>query len=89
MIKNVVIALLVGIVIGQNCKADVTSASSISRKDLFTAAALCGILANEKSNPLGWRPFNEIRNRFRSEDQLVDGANHYAEQLSNPPFVSK
>jgi hypothetical protein len=65
----------------------VSGDSSITKKDLFAAAALCGILANDKSNPLGWRPFNEIRNRFRSEDQFIDGANHYADQLINPAPV--
>jgi hypothetical protein len=82
MIKNIIIALLVGIVIGQSCKAD--SNDSITRRDLYTATALCGILANENSNPLGWKPFNEFRNKMRSGDQFIEGANHYADLLLNP-----
>ena len=84
MVKNVVIALLVGIVIGQTCKAD--SNETISKRDLFTAAALCGILSNPNSNPLGWKPFNEFRNKMRSGDQFVEGANHYADLVINPPI---
>jgi hypothetical protein len=84
MIKNIIIALLVGIVIGQNCKAD--SNDAISKRDLITAAALSGILANPNSNPLGWKPFNEFRNKMRSGDQFVEGANHYADLVINPTY---
>ncbi len=83
MLKNIVIALLVGIIIGQTCKADTAAnIGSISRKDLFAAAALCGIIANEKSNPLGFKLFNDIRNQWRSKDQFVNGANYYADKLA-------
>ncbi len=82
MVKNVVIALLMGIIIGQICKADTTvNTNSISRKDLFAAAALCGIIANEKSNPLGFKLFNDIRNQWRSKDQFINGANYYADKM--------
>lgn len=84
MVKNIVIALLLGVVIGQNCKAQTND--SISRRDLYAAAALCGILANQNSNPMGWKPFNEFRNQMRSGNQFVEGADHYAEMLLNPPI---
>lgn len=82
MVKNIVIALLVGVVIGQNCKAQ--SNDTITRRDLFAALSLCGILANQNSNPMGWKPFNEFRNQMRSGNQFVDGAQRYAEMLENP-----
>jgi hypothetical protein len=82
MVKNVVIALLAGIIIGQTCKADTTiNTNSISRKDLFAAAALCGIIANQRSNPLGFKLFNDIRNQWRSKDQFINGANYYADKM--------
>lgn len=82
MIKNLVIALLVGIVIGQTCRAQ--SSDSISKRDLYAAAALCGILANGNSNPMGWKVFNEFRNQMRSGEQFVEGANRYADLLASP-----
>ena len=85
MVKNIVIALLAGIIIGQTCKADTAiNTSSISRKDLFAAAALCGIIANDRSNPLGFKLFNNIRNQFRSQDQFINGANYYADKMDEP-----
>jgi hypothetical protein len=82
MVKNIVIALLVGIIIGQTCKADTAiNTNSITRKDLFAAAALCGIIANEKSNPLGFKLFNDVRNEWRSKNQFVAGANYYADKM--------
>jgi hypothetical protein len=82
MVKNIVIALLVGIIIGQTCKADTAvNINSITRKDLFAAAALCGIIANEKSNPLGFKLFNDVRNEWRSKNQFVAGANYYADKM--------
>ena len=91
MIKNLTIVLLLGIIIGQNCKADTAvNIDSITRRDLYAAAALCGIIANERSNPLGWKVFPGIRNNFRSQDQFVNGANHYADLLiesANPNSV--
>jgi hypothetical protein len=88
MVKNVVIALLVGIIIGQTCKADTAvNLGSITRKDLFAAAALCGIIANEKSNPLGFKLFNDVRNEWRSKNQFVAGANYYADKMDESGSV--
>ena len=82
MIKNITIALLIGVIVGQTYKADTAvNVDSITRRDLFTAAALCGIIANSNSNPLGWKPFPGLRNNFRSQNKFVDGANHYADLL--------
>lgn len=89
MVKNIVIALLVGIIIGQTCKADTAvNTSSIGRKDLFAAAALCGIIANDNSNPLGHKLFNDIRNQWRSKDQFVAGANYYADKMDEAGLIT-
>ena len=43
--KNVIIALLVGIIVGQ-CSTAHADTSQISRRDLLTAAVICGSYAN-------------------------------------------
>ncbi len=51
MTKNIIIALLTGLLIGSNLPRANADTSSISRADLFTAAALIGVLASPNWNP--------------------------------------
>ncbi len=53
MNKSVIIALLVGIIVGQFSLAHADTDSAITRHDLFEAAALAGICANANYRPAG------------------------------------
>ena len=76
MIKNITIALLIGVIVGQTCKADTAvNLDSITRRDLFTAAALCGILASPNHGRTVFDPYN-------SPTKVCEGANHYADELA-------
>ncbi|MFN8657683.1 MAG: hypothetical protein U0105_15180 [Candidatus Obscuribacterales bacterium] len=56
MKQNIVIALLAGIILGQNMSratADEAPAGGITKQDLLYAAAICGLCANSRFDPTG------------------------------------
>lgn len=58
--KNAVIALLIGLLFGQLCNAQ-PAPNLVSRRDLFEAAALIGVLANPAHDPFGSFSFTWFR----------------------------
>ncbi len=56
MNKNIIIALLVGLLIGTNLPRADADVPVISRRDLYTAATMIGILASPNWNPTNTKP---------------------------------
>lgn len=79
MNKSTVIALLVGLLVGQACagfaRADVPG---FSRHDLMEAAALAGILANNDHDPLGYWGWGSS---FRQPVDFQKAAKDYADAM--------
>jgi hypothetical protein len=74
-----IIALLVGIIIGSNMPKANADGEALDKKTFLEGMALCGILANERHDPLGaWGLFG----KFRSENDLRDAARTYANSLT-------
>lgn len=59
--KNVAIALLLGVLIGQSVNAQQMPGVALARRDLFEAAALIGVLANPAHDPFGSFSFTWFR----------------------------
>lgn len=74
MSKNLIIAFLLGIVLTSAVKADTTN--TITREDLFEAAALCGVLANEAHDPFG--AFSFVF--FRQPSDFITVSRAYAKE---------
>lgn len=67
--------LIIGLLIGLSCNAVKADTQSITRKDLFEAAALCGVLANSGHDPFGQLG---MFGAFQQPDGFVKLARRYA-----------
>lgn len=78
MKKNIVIALLVGIILGQNvprATADEPAAGGITKHDLLYAAAICGLCGNSRFDPTGHMG---LTSGLKGPDGLKKLARNYA-----------